>query len=937
MGRKCSAPGCNSNYDKNKEYVSSFKFPSDENRRNLWIRSLNREFFEPSSTAVVCIKHFEERFIVREDRVQRADGSMLIVKRTRPALSVDAFPTIFENLPKYLTKKLPTQRKDPEERRQSIIDKDSSDFNQWCADDIISSFEDLTKDCASKLGEEWTCKIRSEYVLFFRIKETDVPAIITSFKIYKNMSVEIFHENSPIDVKSFKWLLGAECKCDRWTKFDNILNLLLKYDVNNLKLNEKLSFIVHFLDKCLTESNFKDDDNLFIKLKFLKQQISLMNSKRLQYPSDIIIFSSKIFFSYPAAYTLIRDSKIFTLPHPSYLKKLASMCIPNSTYCRKSHVSFLKNKSNLLKEEEKIVNVLLDEIYINPLLNYKAGRIIGMSENSDAAASTIQTYMISSVLSKNKDVVALFPVRNLTTDILLKYTNEVLKVLHDCGFTVLSLISDNNRVNRNMFTCLSGGELKPFINNPYCPSKKLFFLFDSVHLIKSIRNNWLSQGSIYFPNPSDRKICSASLTNLKNIYEVEKTCVLKLAPKLSQKVLFPNKIEKQNVRLALNIFHETNCSALEVYKERAGVNYLETKMFLEFIANWWKIVNVKHPHKGEHLNDNMCYPIKSLKDDNFIFLEKFSLWLNELHEINSLKADEKKKLGIPSKGGMLSRETFFALKFTTDTMIEIVKNAFENLGMSYILLGKFQTDSLEARFGQYRQMSGGNYNISCSQVMESERKLKILNLLSLYSENEGRFNLRNLDFSIQNDYEVPEVPEFLYEVFNSYDDDNITNDVMSVLVYLAGYVAFKICHKLTCEECIISLTMDKTLEFECTNEVFKYLMISDRKQLKWPQKLLVDIICISFQIFQKLIKQPYENIFMRYSEPKNLLIQLIMEKLEYSGIDLDKKCNCGNNYYDIVKQCLSAITNIYLNNYIKVKNDKKSNSAKRKLSTLINS
>ena len=46
-------------------------------------------------------------------------------------------------------------------------------------------------------------------------------------------------------------------------------------------------------------------------------------------------------------------------------------------------------------------------------------------------------------------------------------------------------------------------------------------------------------------------------------------------------------------------------------------------------------------------------------------------------------------------------------------------------------MGKFQTDSLEARFGQYRRLSGGKYNISLSQVYESEKKLRLLSTLKL--------------------------------------------------------------------------------------------------------------------------------------------------------------------------------------------------------------
>lgn len=38
------------------------------------------------------------------------------------------------------------------------------------------------------------------------------------------------------------------------------------------------------------------------------------------------------------------------------------------------------------------------------------------------------------------------------------------------------------------------------------------------------------------------------------------------------------------------------------------------------------------------------------------------------------------------------------------------------------------TDPLEGRFGQYRQMSDNNYNVTVNQVLESEKGIKILSL-----------------------------------------------------------------------------------------------------------------------------------------------------------------------------------------------------------------
>jgi hypothetical protein len=46
------------------------------------------------------------------------------------------------------------------------------------------------------------------------------------------------------------------------------------------------------------------------------------------------------------------------------------------------------------------------------------------------------------------------------------------------------------------------------------------------------------------------------------------------------------------------------------------------------------------------------------------------------------------------------------------------------------MLGSFQTDVLERRFGKYRRMSGCNYNVSVQQIIVSEKKIKINSLIN---------------------------------------------------------------------------------------------------------------------------------------------------------------------------------------------------------------
>ena len=54
----------------------------------------------------------------------------------------------------------------------------------------------------------------------------------------------------------------------------------------------------------------------------------------------------------------------------------------------------------------------------------------------------------------------------------------------------------------------------------------------------------------------------------------------------------------------------------------------------------------------------------------------------------------------------LSKQTFNAFICTNQAIAELTTDLF-NDGYQYVLTGRLQTDPLERRFSQYRQMSGG--------------------------------------------------------------------------------------------------------------------------------------------------------------------------------------------------------------------------------------
>ncbi|CAL1266481.1 unnamed protein product [Larinioides sclopetarius] len=224
-----------------------------------------------------------------------------------------------------------------------------------------------------------------------------------------------------------------------------------------------------------------------------------------------------------------------------------------------------------------------------------------------------------------------------------------------------------------MFTLMCQGNLANCISNPVEPDSKLFFLFDTVHLIKSVRNNWFNKKTLgqvlCFPSPDNSsKISLAKLQDLKDIYETEKLNLIKKAPKLSQKVLYPTSFEKQNVLLALNIFHDSNSAALAQEAEEKGKDTMGTKKFIDQFLKWWNIVNVKNYEKGKRLKNPFCDPIKSSDQMSMVFLNKFYVWLVSWENKCGLPLKEER---LPAK---VSKENLDSYKQTSPSFCESLKS-----------------------------------------------------------------------------------------------------------------------------------------------------------------------------------------------------------------------------------------------------------------------
>ena len=867
--------------------------------------------------------HFLDSDIQKESKYfDEKEGRLLTAPLKKFKLKPFAIPSIFPNCPQYLSKPC-VARETPEEKRQRIENENIS----RCIQESIKSHEayrktfhysslmellNLLKGKALPAG--WTYINENSKVVFLYLKYSPAPEICASLSVTQNLECT-FHMNKT-EVKSLNNINFPKSVND----VNELMSILEKLSPPQLK-ESKVKIVIDILNEIIEECE-DDEKKVF---EFVLDQLNLVNISKEQYrysTNSIILFSILHTIS-PHAYKFLRNSGYLILPHRRTIERLCSR-MPTS-----KDDFYLKKRSQFLEDRDKTVIIMVDEIYIKPYLDYKGGNIVGMAENTQQLATTAHVIMLQSMLSPYKEVVKILPVKNITAEDLYKIIFETIIELENLTFFVIAIVSDNNSINKKAMSFFAS---PPVLSITYChpvdPSRPLFYVADTVHLLKSIRNNWINQKNddqaLYFPDFEDfssLKLLTASFKSIKSLYEVEYNDLVKYSYGLNLKALYPTSIERQNVKLAMKIFNEYIIEGLRQGGSKYGIaNWTSTAIFIEIIYKWFCIMNVKCLSKGKRLNHDYMHPLSDENHLNFKFLFNFLAWMDHWKE-------QKQDIG------KLTRETHSALSHTTYGIIEMAKYCCQDLKFDYFLPGKVQTDSLEERFGKYRALAGSVYLISLRQLYEAETKIRLQNILPLVlkSSTYGDIisDITNVDVSDTLEQESKDSNNFEID-FSDNDFINVEN-VLPILVFVAGYAAYAASLKLRCKSCETILVTDK----ELANDVqYSFIRAIDRGSLKYPQLNVINIIVYIYILIQKLISEPNESLFLKSSNQRELALKLAIIVTEEHELTLDD-CSEGHLSESIMKYLLRATINTLLNNYCKKVNDTPKHDAKRrKLATI---
>ena len=174
--------GCLSNY-KGEEIVPVFSFPSDEDIKNRWIKFVNRKDWHPTSSAVICIKHFEGKFLKKGEHEKR----FRLIKTLKP------IPTIYPASTKTSsTYKVSLPRKSPKKRAFQ-----DDQYDEFKRNNSVIGLESITEsDCLQR----YLYAKYEEHVVFHKIvlNELHVSEVTACIRVDDKLDVKLFLRGSPV-------------------------------------------------------------------------------------------------------------------------------------------------------------------------------------------------------------------------------------------------------------------------------------------------------------------------------------------------------------------------------------------------------------------------------------------------------------------------------------------------------------------------------------------------------------------------------------------------------------------------------------------------------------------------------------------------------------------------------------------------------------------
>lgn len=533
---------------------------------------------------------------------------------------------------------------------------------------------------------------------------------------------------------------------------------------------------------------------------------------------------------------------------------------------------------------------------------------LGHLGRQNLVGTHVLVFMARGLIDNWKQPLAFFVVNNSAgkTNVNI-FLDKVLEASFGAGLNVRAVVSDQGSGFQSV--CHSK---QVTVENPHFKhgNRKVFFIFDFPHLIKSVRNN-LIEKSLWF-NGSE-----VSWNDIRELYNLEKDKGTRAALKLSSKHIHPNSFEKMNCRLAMQIFSNSVSSAIRTavqIGELKSETAPNTATFLKTMNDLLDNLNSRTLHDANPNRRSLSIFNSHVEDRLENMLAEIKEWFFIDHTDRSLKT-------VPCLLG---------LQQTVSAVLQLWDDLREEKVADFLLTSRLNSDPIENFFSVIR-MHGGTYNNNppVKSFRQAFRKNIVVNLnrASEYANcqpddvpmllhemqidhneeqdsNEQQAAHLNLDAS-----DVADAAVIAREAFFADDDLGASpQEIQTVLqklatatckletcavVYFAGYVARRSTDRSKCEKCrtcFISQNTELVLDNQ-TLIAFKAYTGDEKMQfgsLVCPSEEFSEVLSILNAIFDKCYP-PMRSEIKLLDKLFHRVVQAV-NRSAYAGWFDDKEC-----------------------------------------------
>lgn len=436
------------------------------------------------------------------------------------------------------------------------------------------------------------------------------------------------------------------------------------------------------------------------------------------------------------------------------------------------------------------------------------------------------------------------------------------------GFRIRAVVCDQGSNNRKCFSEFGITKDKPYI---FQNNRKIFFLYDFPHLVKSLRN-LLLKSNLMTPDGE------VSFDVIKELYELERNKVTKMCPKLTEKHINPNNFEKMRVSLATQIFSRSVAAGIKTTLQlKKFTNVSEqlsenTANFIERVDNIFDCMN-----SGSSFDKNFAK--SGLKKYNEVYesIKQFMTY------IQNVRLHEGKKKTVYCLNGI--EHTLRGTLLLWEDICEFNEN------IDFLLTKRLNQDVVENLFSLLRAKGGNNKNPSVHEINMLLAKILSMNLFqyspsgNCINDEETMIHINFDSFDRQNDFcsngyddftlndtndrEILQIENM--DSFENHEDLIVENVLqegeveLNAMRYFCGYIAHKILRKINCTNCEnVVCKKSETLSRPSEHLIFakNYSKESSFGNLRAPTDLFFNICNIHFGIFKEIFdtKKEIRNI-----------------------------------------------------------------------------